>query len=49
MIVENRFSEPNDFELSTEIHIQEFQNVRITVMLEDFVADMIQVWGLLGI
>ena len=45
VIVENRFSEPSDFELATEIHIQEFQNVRITVKLEDYVADMIQVSG----
>ena len=44
VIVENRFTEPNDFELSTEIYILESQNVRLTVQLEDYVAVLIQDW-----
>ena len=42
IVVENRFSEPSDFELSTEIHLHESQNVRLTVKLIDYVADLIQ-------
>ena len=42
--VDNRFAEPNDFELLTEIYIHEFQNIRVTVELKDYVADMIKVW-----
>ena len=44
MTVDNRFAEPNDFELLTEIYIHEFQNIRVTVELKDYVADMIKVW-----
>ena len=42
IIVENRFGEPSDFKLSTEIYLLESQNVRLTVKLVDYVADLIQ-------
>ena len=42
IVVENRFGEPSYFELSTEIYLRESQNVRITVELVDYVADLIQ-------
>ena len=44
IIVENRFSEPDYFQLFTEIDLLESQNVRITVELVDYVADLVQVW-----
>ena len=40
--MENRFDEPSDFELSTEIHLRESQNVRLSIKLVDFVADLVQ-------
>ena len=42
IIVENRFAEPEDFRLFTEIDILETQNIRITVELIDYVADLVQ-------
>ena len=42
IVIENRFGEPSDFELSTNIYLRESQNIRMTVMLVDYVADMIQ-------
>lgn len=42
IVIENRFSEPSDFELSTEINVLESQNVRLTVKLVDYVANLIQ-------
>ena len=44
IVVENRFSEPDHFQLFTEIDLLESQNVRITVELVDYVADLVQVW-----
>ena len=46
IIVHNRFAEPSDFEISTDIEIIESQNVRITIELVDYVADLVQVWFL---
>jgi len=46
IIVNNRFAEPSDFEISTDIEIIESQNVRITFELVDYVADLVQVWFL---
>ena len=46
VIVNNRFAEPTDFEISTDIKILESQNVRITIELVDYVADLVQVWFL---
>ena len=43
IIVENRFSEPNDFEISTEIDILQSQNIRLTVEFIDYIADLVQV------
>ena len=40
IVVENQFNEPSDFELSTDIYLQESQNVRLTVNLVDYIADM---------
>ena len=42
IVVENRFTEPGDFELSTDIYLHELQNVRFTVELIDYVADLVQ-------
>ena len=42
IVVENPFNEPNYFELSTDIYLQESQNVRLTVNLIDYVADLIK-------
>ena len=42
IVVENRFGEPSDFELSTQIILRESQNVRLTVKLVDYVADLVQ-------
>ena len=42
IVVENRFTEPSDFELSTNIYLRESQNVRFTVELIDYVADLVQ-------
>ena len=42
IVVENRFTEPSDFELSTEIFLRESQNVRVTIELVDYVADLVQ-------
>ena len=42
IVVENRFGEPTNFELSTEIYLRESQNVRLTIELVDYVADLIQ-------
>ena len=44
LIVENCFSQPNDFQLSTEIDILESQNIRLTVEFEDYFAILAQVW-----
>lgn len=46
IIVNNGFAEPTDFEISTDIEILESQNVRITIELVDYVADLVQVWFL---
>ena len=40
--VKNRFAEPSDMQLSTEIPIKEGQNFRLTVEVLDYVADVIQ-------
>jgi len=41
--VENRFGEPSDMQLSTEISIKEVsQNLRLTVQVVDYVADLVQ-------
>ena len=40
--VENRFGEPSDMQLSTEISIKEGQNLRLTVQVVDYVADLVQ-------
>ena len=42
IIVENRFTEPNDFEISTDIDILESQNIRLTVEITDYIADLVQ-------
>ena len=42
IIVTNRFSEPSAFELSANIFLREAQNVRLTVELVDYVADLVQ-------
>ena len=42
IVVENRFTEHSDFELSTELILRESQNVRITIELVDYVADLVQ-------
>ena len=42
IVVENRFTEPSDFELSTNMYLRESQNVRFTVELIDYVADLVQ-------
>ena len=40
--ITNEFSEPNDFEISTDIFLAENQNVRLTVTLVDYVANLIR-------
>ena len=42
IIVENRFTEHSDFELSTDLYIRESQNLRITIELVDYMADLVQ-------
>ena len=42
IIVENRFAEPSDFELSTNIVIEKSQNIRLTIEFLDYVADLTQ-------
>jgi len=41
IVVENRFTEHSDFELSTDLYIRESQNVRITIELVDYMADLV--------
>ena len=41
IIVENRFGEPTEFQLSTELSLKENQNVRLTVDFVDYVANLI--------
>ena len=42
IVVENRFGEPGDMELSTEIEIEIGQSLRLAVEVIDYVADLIQ-------
>ena len=42
IVVTNRFSEPEIFQLSTEIYLNEGQNVRLTIELVDYVANLVQ-------
>ena len=42
IVVENRFTEHSDFELSASVQIRESQNVRLTIELVDYVADLVQ-------
>ena len=42
IVVENRFTEHSDFELSADLYIRESQNVRITIELVDYMADLVQ-------
>ena len=42
IVVENRFTEHSDFELSANIQLRESQNVRLTIELVDYVADLVQ-------
>ena len=39
--MENRYGDPTEFQLSTEISLKEHQNVRLTVEFIDYVADII--------
>ena len=41
-MVKNRFAEPSDMQISTEISIKEGQNLRLTVEVLDYVADLVQ-------
>ena len=41
IVVENRFTEHTDFELSADLYIRESQNVRITIELVDYMADLV--------
>ena len=41
IIVENQHGEPTYFELSTAVYLEESQNVRVTVHLIDYVAELI--------
>ena len=40
--VSNTFTEPDEFELSTNICLEEKQNIRITIQLIDYIANLIQ-------
>ena len=40
--IENRFGAPDDFQLSTNIYIEESQNVRLTIEFVDYGADLLQ-------
>lgn len=42
IIVENRFTEHSDFELSTELYLRKSQNLRIAIELVDYMADLVQ-------
>ena len=41
-MISNRFSEPAQFQISTDILVREGQNVRLTIELIDYVADLVQ-------
>ena len=40
--MKNTFNEPDDFELSTDIFLEEKQNIRVTLQFNDYVANLIQ-------
>ena len=42
IIIENRFGEPDDFQVSTEIYVEAGQNLRLTIEFTDYVADLVQ-------
>ena len=41
IVVENRFTEHTDFELSADLYISESQNLRIAIELVDYMADLV--------
>ena len=41
-MISNRFTEPEIFQLSTDLLVREGQNVRLTIELIDYIADLVQ-------